>query len=154
MKEKLNTFQVLHLSLLRCWNPRLCTQKINYPLCILYFALPLIFWSGAEAVVICGGSWVIFKPSTTHPSGSDTGFHWSLITLKRAIWLVARLLGSHSSLKAVSTTASHLFHTILTSFLFSAGHRHYCFYHFQSSSPRTLRNIFPLKAKWRSEIIL
>lgn len=53
-----------------------------YPLCILYFAQPLIFWSGTEAVVICGGSWVTFKPSTTHPSGSDTGFHGSLITLR------------------------------------------------------------------------
>lgn len=117
------------------------------------FCSALNIWSGTEAVVICGGSWVIFKPSTTHPSGSDTGFHGSLITLKRAIWLVAQLLGSHSSLKAVSTTASHLFHTILTSSLFSAGHRHHCFYHFQSGSLRTQRNIFPRKAKWRSEII-
>lgn len=66
--------------------------------------------------------------------------------------MVARLLGSQSSLKAVSTNAAHLFHMILTYFLSSAGHRHCWFYHLQSSSPRTLRSIFLRKAKWRSEI--
>lgn len=93
------------------------------------------------------------SPALPTQVAAAPAFTEALLLLKRAIWLVARLLGSHSSLKAVSTNAAHLFHTLLTYFIFPAGHRHCWFYHLQSGSPRTLRTLFPRKAKWRSGII-
>lgn len=108
-----------------------------------YYILPvaLNILKRTEAVVICGGSWVIFKPSTTHPSGSDTGFHGSLITLKSNL-LGCTAIRITQQPESCQYNCFRLFHTILTSSLFSAGHRHHCFYHFQSGSLSTQRNIF------------